>query len=789
MHQPALLSFVFFVAGIICGYLFDIPLPYIIVALFGLCLVYLAFFIVSRTHRVFNYLISILLILGGLFLYEIRTSIFSPNHIKRLLELNDKIEFICRIVKDPEIKSNRTILECVADTVICKGEEFPIRGKVLVDLRFPTHDFEYGQRIKVYGYLWCPDFPRNPKEFDYRGYLKRKDIYGIMTVWDYQDITILAKGQGNPILSHISLPIKRFIERTIDDNLSGDQGALLKGVIIGERGLISNRVKNMFANTGVLHVLAVSGLHVGIIATILFIVLQVLRVPSNFSLLLTGFALLIYAFIVDLRYSVVRAALMTVFMMGALASERNTRLLNIIACAGLLILFINPQSLFDTSFQLSFVTVGSIIYLTPRIYPLFGFIKDKQSFADRWLVRPFVISLCAQAGSAPLVAYYFFRLPIISIVANLIVIPLVGASIALGFTMTFLNILPWKLPAHLFACTSFASTTLTLKVVDFFNSIPYGHMWVHKPCILFLVFYYGALFLAANTKTSARARKALIYVTLIAANVFCWTQVYRICRPKLTVTFLDVGYGDATFVQFPNGKKVLIDCGSWSKTFDAGKRIVAPFLRSHGIHDLDFVIITKPKIQYAGGLRYILKNFKVKEIVGYGAPYSSWAYLDLLRYINYKDIPYRVCEAGDKIDEIGLTILRSGKDGSSLAFKIEYGKISFLFAEELQEWKENKVTILKVPSHGSKRYSTPEFVSSVTPKIAVVSVGRNPYGHPNPGVLSRYEEVGAKIFRTDEVGAVIVETDGRSVWVNTAKNLYESESLKQKIFRYMGLTL
>ena len=790
MHQPALLSFTLFGAGILCGYLFDVSLPYIIATILGLCLVYLTFFIVSKAHRVLNYLISILLVLVGLFWYEIRTSIFPPNHIKNFLTSDDKIELICRIVRDPEIRSNRTILECAADTVICQGEEFPVSGKVLVNLGFPTHDFEYGQKIKVYGYLRCPDFPRNPKEFDYMGYLKRRNIYGIINIWSSKDVTLISKGRGNPILSYISLPIKRFIEKTIDDYLSGDQAALLKGVTIGERGFISNKVKNMFANTGVLHVLAVSGLHVGIIATILLVILRVLRVPFHLSWLLTGFILLIYAFMVDLRYSVIRASLMTVFMMGALASERNTRLLNIIACAGLLILFINPQSLFDTGFQLSFLAVGSIIYLYPRIYPLlFGFIKNKEGFLNRWVARPFVASLAAQIGSTPLITYYFFRLPIISIIANLIVVPLVGASIALGFGMTFLNILPWKLPAHLFACASFASTTLTLKVVDLFNSIPYGHMWVRSPCILFLIFYYVILFLAVNAKTSVGARKALIYLALIATNVICWTQIYRICRPKLTVTFLDVGYGDATFVQFPNGKKVLIDGGPWSKTFDAGKRIVAPFLRSHGVHDLDFVIITKPKIQYAGGLRYILKNFKVKEIVGCGTPYSSWVYLDLLRYINYKDIPYRVCKVGDKIDEVGLTILRSGKDGSSLAFKIEYGKISFLFAEEIQEWEGNKVTILKVPSHGSKYYSTPEFVSLVAPKIAVVSVGRNPYGHPDPDVIRRYEEVGAKILRTDKVGAVIIETDGRNVWINTAKDLYENESIRHKILRYVGLTL
>ena len=790
MHRPALLSFIFFGAGIIFGYLFDIPLPYIIVALLGLCLFCLVFFIVSRAHRVLNYFIFILLILGGLFLYEIRTSIFPINHIKKFLELDDKIDLICKIVRDPELRLDRTVIECAADTVIYQGERFPVTGKVLVNLRFPTHDLEYGQRVRVHGYLWYPDFPRNPKAFDYKGYLKRRNIYGAMSIWSSKDVVILSEERGNPILSYVSLPIKRFIEKTINDNLSGDQGAFLKGVIIGERGLISNRVRDMFANTGVMHVLAVSGLHVGIIAIILLVILQMLRVPFNFSLLLAGFALLIYAFIVDLRYSVVRATLMAVFMMGALASERNTRLLNIIACAGLLILFVNPQSLFDTSFQLSFVAVGSIIYLYPRIYPLlFGSIKNKEGFPNKWIARPLAVSLAAQAGSTPLVAYYFFRLPMISIIANLIVIPLVGVSIALGFATTFFNILPWKLLAHLFAASSFVSTTLTLKVVDLFNSIPYGHIWVRKPSILFLIFYYVILFLAVNVKTSMRTRKGLIYVILIAANVFCWSHVYRICSPKLTVTFLDMGYGDAAFVQFSNGKKVLIDGGRWSKTFDAGERIVTPFLHSHGVRDLDFVIITSPKIQYVGGLRYIFKNFKVKEIVGCRAPYSSWLYLDLLRYINYKDIPYKIYEAGDKIDEIGLTMLSSGEDGSSLAFKIEYGKISFLFAEDIKEWERDKITILKVPSHGSKYYSAPEFVYLVAPEIAVVSVGRNPFGHPHPDVIRRYEEVGAKILRTDEVGAVIIETDGINIWVNTAKYLCQNESLKQKLFRCIGLTL
>jgi len=377
---------------------------------------------------------------------------------------------------------------------------------------------------------------------------------------------------------------------------------------------------------------------------------------------------------VDLRYSVVRASIMLMLMIIAIASERHTRLLNVIAFAGLLILFANPQSLLDTGFQLSFVAIGSIVYLYPRLYPLlFGFIRNKQGFVNRWVVRLFVVSLCAQAGAVPLTAYYFFRLPIISIIANLIVMPLVWISVALGFTMTVFNLIPlWKLPMQLFAASAFASTTLTLKAVDLFNSIPFGHIWVRKPSILFLIFYYAILFLAVNAKTSIRARKGLIYVILIAANVFCWTNVYRICYPKLTVTFLDVGYGDAAFVQYPNGKKVLIDGGRWSKTFDAGERTIVPFLRSYGIRDLDFVIITSPKIQYVGGLRSVLENFKVKEIMGCGTPYPSWAYLDLLRYINYKGISYKVYEAGDKIDEIGLTTLGSGKDGSAPCFPCQF---------------------------------------------------------------------------------------------------------------------
>ncbi len=669
MRRPALKTALGFCAGIILGYFTEIPLSYISFILLGICILYLILGIITKILKselaiyscILNLLIFIIIGVSGMLWYEMRTTLFPENHIKYYLSQKE-VEVGSKITKAPELKADKTILECNVENI---GKQV-VTGKIRITLKYPTKEFEYGDRIEICGKIRHPNFPRNPESFDYREWLKRRDIYATMNIYKSGNIRIVGENLGNPIISKVALPMKKSIRNTIDEHLSWIQGAFLKGIVIRERGFLPRRIQEYFQNTGVVHILAVSGLHIGIVAFIIFILLSVFRIPLVIRQILTAVFLVLYAIMVDLRPPVIRATIMTILGMIALTSERDTDSLNIISFAILLILFLNPQSLFDVSFQLSFGAVLSIIYLNPKIYSLlFRRIHIKNSMINYFL-KIFVVSLSVQIGLAPLIAYYFWKVPVISIIANVFVIPLTGVCIALTFAMSIVNLLPWEFLGNIFACANWGVTTFTLTIIEWFSKIPYGYFGIGRPSIFMIGFFYLLIFSGVSFWVSNSARKVFIYGVLLLANVLLWLGVYKLSYPMLKVTYLDVGRGNCAFIEMPRGRKILIDGGPWKwwSKFDAGAQIIAPFLRAKGIDKLDLVVATNPKICKIGGLKYIIDNFEVKEFICPAVAYSSKSWMLLLESLKYRNVPCKFIDAGN------------------VSLVLEYGDVSFHFPDE-----------------------------------------------------------------------------------------------------------
>ncbi|MDI6840326.1 MAG: DNA internalization-related competence protein ComEC/Rec2 [bacterium] len=801
MRRPALKTTLTFCIGILISYFTKIQLVWISFILLGSCIIYLIVGLTGERSKILNPVIFIIVEISGMFSYTLHTTLFPSNHIINYTNPEKKVAVVGKIIAEPDFRIEQTIIECEAETLITPEYTKAVTGKLRINVKSPNLKFKYGDQIEAYGRLWYPEFTRNPDAFDYRSYLKRKNIYGTMNIWESCNIRVIGKDKGMAIISNVALPIKRFIRNTIDTYLSDNQAGFLKGITIGQRGMLPKRVQECFQNTGAIHILAVSGLHVGIIATIVFLFLRVFRISLIIAQIITLLFLIIYAFMLDLRPPIVRATIMTIIGMIGLTTERDTDMLNVIACAALFILFINPQAIFEVSFQLSFISIISIIYLMPKIYPvLFGFIKPENHVA-RYFAGIFVASLAAQIGIMPLVAYYFYRVPIISIIANLIVIPLAGVCIALTFIMSIINLLPLKILTDIFTGVAWGATTFTLKTVELFNQIPYAYFWVHKPSVLFIGFFYLILLSGINSPVSKIARKVFVYSCIFGLNTLIWSRVYKINNPKIEVTYLDVGHGDCALIELPNNYNVLIDGGPHQKEFDTGEGIVAPFLRAKGISNLDIIVATNTKIYRIGGLRYIVENFKIKKFIGPNICYTSWAWLCLLKLVDYKDIQCKliagnVIANGSKAISKRDTILShkdyivetiNSGDESNLGLRVNYKDVSLLFPGDVKEGEYQKSTILMIPKHGNKRYSSSKWISSIAPEIAVISCGRNPWAEPDYAVILRYKNLGAKVLRTDEEGAIIIRTDGRTIETETMKSLSEKEGLKHRVLRYTGL--
>lgn len=283
--------------------------------------------------------------------------------------------------------------------------------------------------------------------------------------------------------------------------------------------------------------------------------------------------------------------------------------------------------------------------------------------------------------------------------------------------------------------------------------------------------------------------KILILLLLLSA-ILIWTAVLYKPAHLLKATFLDVGQGDSIFFQLPYGGNMLIDGGGGGR-YDMGKRVVA-YLRRQGVRRIDILLLTHPHDDHVGGLITVLKNFRVGLVLDSGQAHTSYSYEEFLKLIEEKGIPYRIIKAGGEIKgfkEVKILVLNpplyflegteSDINNNSLVLKVIHGKVSLLLTGDIEREAEERLlryghylksTIIKVPHHGSSTSSTPSFLALVNPRVAVIPVGRrNPFRHPSPQVLRRYEEKDVKVYRTDRQGAIILTSDGRSFRVRTMK--------------------
>jgi len=366
---------------------------------------------------------------------------------------------------------------------------------------------------------------------------------------------------------------------------------------------------------------------------------------------------------------------------------------------------------------------------------------------------------------------------------------LVTVVVALGFLATLCS---FFLPlAQIFSSSNWLFLAILIKVIDFFSHFPGAGIRVITPSLSFIGIYYLGIVGLTNFKRSLLIRKAVSMGALCLIVIFIWGNIFASQDKLLKVTFLDVGQGDAAFIQFPDKRNMLIDGG------DGRFDILPSYLWDEGIRRIDYLVLTHPHADHVTGLINVLSSFKVGEVWDSGQEFTSAEYEKFLRIIDDKKISYKIVRAGERLfiaPGIGIDILHpqekflkgggSEPNNNSIVIRFFYKRVAFLFTgdieEEAEEFLESKYgsqlhsTILKVPHQGSKTSSTLKFLEKVSPECAIISVSaRNTFGHPNPEVLKRYQNLGIRVYRTDKEGAVIVTTDGEDYWIRTMR---ESQS-------------
>lgn len=626
---------------------------------------------------------------------------------------------------------------------------------------------------------------RPPSEFKSPGAFKAKRYYlsqkidALGFIADPRWVVVLGGPATGPAWMQI---IRERIRASILAADRGDGGSLLTALLLGETQYLSTEVLTAFRQTGVAHILSISGLHVSLVALFFYLCFRWAgSLPPlahsirwlRFTPLLVILPVWAYVATANFPVSAVRAGIMASLFLVALSIWRKIDLLSVWALAAFLILVFEPLALFQAGFQLSFMAVLFLILFLPGRH--------------HWLFNLAAVSFWALLGVGALLLYHFNNVSLFGVLANVVILPLVN------LVLMPLAMLGWLLSGlfgfslgYLWAAAVWAAG-LVIKI----NGLLAGRAehFIYYGSIVFwqLALYYGAFLLLAWRPLTWRRRLAF-FIPMMALVLWGGKMPYD---GKLRVTFVDVGQGDCAVVQIPNGKVWVIDGGGIrSSDWDVGRFIVAPYLWSQGIRRVDRLFLSHPHHDHFKGLGYLAERFAPRVIYTNGdqAPepeLEEWQ--EFLKKLGSMKME-KVTRKTKPIEEAGVRVefLMPGPKGTiphfnfndnSMAFRLDYKEVSFLFPGDLMEAGEMvlmeskpnlKADVLKIAHHGSGTSTTPAFLAAVQPKHAVISVGEyNSYGMPDDAVIRRLEQGGAQVYRTDRHGAVAAVTDGKTIEVKT----------------------
>jgi competence protein ComEC len=581
-------------------------------------------------------------------------------------------------------------------------------------------------------------------------------------------------------------------------------------MIIGEPDYVGPDVRDLFMATGTVHILSISGSHLGLIALLLFgmfsMIFRGLPTPWLLSLsrhitpmrvaaLATAFAVTWYALLAGAQIATMRSLVMLLIFLTAVWLGRGHSVLRAWAAAALVVLVHDPRALFDISFQFSYLSVLAIALV------LHWNETDKadelpvpwQERARRWGHDYLLITGAVTLVTFPLAAYYFNQMAWLGLIANLVIVPLAGFVLVPAGLLSALLLLIGGGEALPGAAVHEALGNAMVNIVTLLATVPEATRHVASPGMPTMAVFFCALYMACRPGVS---RAPGIAAALVAVALVCWWAV----SPRawsdgdtVRVTFLDVGQGDACVIELPDGHTVLIDGGTAQESLDMGRAVVAPYLWDRGITRLDHVIATHPQLDHIGGLAAVLRSFEVGRYWSNGVRRDEAFYRRVQDSLTARGVTEDVAEAGRVIlqtETCRLLVLNPPREsvvpmtagpapawthysGSgtelnnhSVVTRLDCGPHSFLFTADIERAAMSRLRsasrllaahVIKVPHHGAHSSWEAGWGHAVGSAVSVISVGKhNAYGHPSPAVLAGYGDDGSRVFRTDEEGAIWV---------------------------------
>ena len=667
------------------------------------------------------------------------------------------------------------------------GERWqPTDGRVLLTVNALDVDLHAGDQVTILGRLRKIAGPTNPGAFDFRDHYRKHRIRTSLYCSNAQAITVNKRSKTGSWLASLRYRLNRLAWH----HLAPQQASLASAILLGNREQLEPARRETFLQTGTIHLLAISGLHVGILACCFFALFRCGWLRLNTCLLLTIGFVVFYAWLVEFRPPVVRASILIVLFCAARMLGRSGLSYNVLAVAALLVLIINPTDLFALGTQLSFLAVAAIQFGNRWIFnrptdPLEQLIRSTRSWPVRAcqsiaenLRAAFVISGLIWLISIPLVAINFHVLAPVGLVVNPLVLLPIAVSLYAGIAIfAFGDIAPWVANVAAIACT------FSLRLIECFvgwaSQIPHSHFWTPgPPLISVVIFYLGWLLFGLFPPMRASRRR--LFGLAMAWLVLGWfvpviaTQIYRSqIQQTLTTTFIDVGHGTAVLIELPNGKNLLYDCGSTVSSRFAARR-VSDVLWHKGIGTIDSVIVSHADIDHYNGIPELSQRFSIGTV--YLSPmmnqHQSLSVAELKQTLYQAGIDIKETWAGHtitidpqvRIDVLGPAVdLKHANDNSaSIVLGVTYQGQRILLPGDLE--KEGLEALLRTGAthydlvmsahHGSSHSDPHRFCAWATPKYLAVSCGS---GKSSPAVTEAANHFHCNLLQTDTNGALTFE--------------------------------
>lgn len=661
-----------------------------------------------------------------------------------------------------------------------QSEKIPIRN-IRIFLKENTEDLKTGMVIQAHGELERVSAPTNPGEFDSQQYYACQGIYYFMKDAVIQKKSRNYSGYGQ-FLTDIREKIAGILKKT-----AGDHAGIYQAMLLGEKSSLDEELKTRYQMAGMVHILAISGLHISVLGMGLFSFLKKLSLGNVWAGLLSLGVILQYGMLTGSSVSAMRAVCMFVLAVGAKILGRSYDLLTALAVSAILLLIDTPAYLYSSSFLLSFGAVTGLGVVAPVLISLVG--------SERTWIRTFLSSFAVQIVTLPILLRIYGEISIVGIALNLIVLPTVSVVLICGLCCA----------AAGFFCISVARIVLIPgnvllvlyeRLCVLAGEVPFCTWIGGAPEIWKCVVYYILLLGGIQGTLFLKKKRADRYQEIWSAGMclilICSGILLLGFRQKtlLSVTCLDIGQGDGIVLQLPGGKNIMVDGGSSSKKNTASYQIL-PYLKNQGISTLDAVLITHTDLDHISGVQELLTlkenhltTLHIKNLILPDWKNPESVYYELEEQARRCGISVLKLHQGQKF-HFGKACLEmlspapeaEGTDPNEegIVMELRYEKFRGLFTGDIGAETEKKllpvledVDFLKVGHHGSRYSTCQEFLDRVRPETAVISCSEtNTYGHPSPETTKRLEQNGTETIYTMKSGAVTIYTDGRRMWTET----------------------